>query len=300
MTEVSTTLRSAYLAGPMRGHPEFNFPEFHKQAAWLRANGWTIFSPAERDEADEALNGDWAIGVERGLDYFMQFDLAAVCQTDAVIVMSGWEESQGARLEAATAVEIGHPVFEIMPGGSKPQKRHLEHVNPEYIRLAFFSQGYPDERPVNPFQEDNLPSEPEEQEDDREHVLSEDCWCRPEVVLVEADGSLVYDPSLSEARKAMPIASGVLDYFPAALLEVSKVSKAGNDKHNPGQPLHHARGKSMNHADSLLRHLIDRGKVDEETGCRHSAEVAWRALAMLQQELEDEGAPLARGARLPE
>jgi hypothetical protein len=116
MTDVATTLRSAYLAGPMRGHEDFNFPEFHKQAAWLRAGGWTIFSPAERDEADEALNGDWAVGVQRGLDYFMQFDLAAVCQTDAVILMAGWETSQGARLEAMVAVEIGHPVFEITQG----------------------------------------------------------------------------------------------------------------------------------------------------------------------------------------
>jgi hypothetical protein len=107
-------------------------------------------------------------------------------------------------------------------------------------------------------------------------------------------------PSGSDVRKSIPVASGVLDYFPAALLEVAKVSKAGNDKHNPGQPLHHARGKSTDHADALLRHLIDRGKVDEETGQLHSAEVAWRALALLQQELEDNGAPLARGARLPE
>lgn len=107
-------------------------------------------------------------------------------------------------------------------------------------------------------------------------------------------------PTDSASRKAVPLVTGVLDYFPAALAEVAKVSKAGNDKHNPGQPLHHARGKSTDHADSLLRHLVDRGKVDEDTGQRHSAEVAWRALALLQQELEDEGAPLARGARLPE
>ena len=108
-------------------------------------------------------------------------------------------------------------------------------------------------------------------------------------------------PSDPAVRKATPIASGVLDYFPAALLEVAKVSKAGNDKHNPGQPLHHARGKSTDHADALLRHLIDRGKIDAETGMRHSAEVAWRALALLQQELEDEGvAPLPRGARNPD
>jgi hypothetical protein len=107
-------------------------------------------------------------------------------------------------------------------------------------------------------------------------------------------------PSDSAQRKAVPLATGVLDYFAAALAEVAKVSKAGNDKHNPGQPLHHARGKSTDHADSLLRHLVDRGGVDPDTGQRHTAEVAWRALALLQQELEDAGAPLARGARPPD
>lgn len=104
-------------------------------------------------------------------------------------------------------------------------------------------------------------------------------------------------PAGSAERKAVPITTGVLDYFPAALAEVAKVSKAGNDKHNPGQPLHHSRGKSPDHADSVARHLIERGGIDPDTGMRHSAEMAWRALALLQQELEDEGlAPLARGA----
>jgi dATP/dGTP diphosphohydrolase len=107
-------------------------------------------------------------------------------------------------------------------------------------------------------------------------------------------------PHTTAERKEIPMARGVLDYFPAALAEVAKVSKAGNDKHNPGQEMHHARGKSTDHADCLLRHLVDRGKIDPETGQRHSAQVAWRALALLQQELEDAGAPLARGARLPE
>lgn len=107
-------------------------------------------------------------------------------------------------------------------------------------------------------------------------------------------------PTTSADRKAIPLTSGVLDYFPAALAEVAKVSKAGNDKHNPGQPMHHARGKSTDHADSIARHLMERGGVDPDTGVLHSAELAWRALALLQQELEDAGAPLARGARLPE
>lgn len=96
------------------------------------------------------------------------------------------------------------------------------------------------------------------------------------------------------------MASGLLDYFPAALAAVAALSKAGNDKHNPGQPLHHARGKSMDHADCIVRHLIDRGTVDPEDGIRHAVKVAWRALALLQEELEQaEGAPLPRGAKAP-
>jgi hypothetical protein len=99
------------------------------------------------------------------------------------------------------------------------------------------------------------------------------------------------------ARKALPVASGVLDYFPAALVEIAKVSKAGNDQHNPGQPLHWARGKSMDQGDTLIRHFLERGTIDSD-GLRHSAKMAWRALALLQIELEEAGAPLARGARI--
>jgi hypothetical protein len=108
-------------------------------------------------------------------------------------------------------------------------------------------------------------------------------------------------PTDSQSRKDIPLVSGVLDYFPAALAAVAAVSKAGNDKHNPGQPLHWARGKSGDQADALVRHLLERGTTDPDTGQRHSALVAWRALALLQTELEDAGeAPLARGARLPD
>lgn len=86
-------------------------------------------------------------------------------------------------------------------------------------------------------------------------------------------------------RKAHPLCTGVLDYFPDALLAVANCSKVGNDQHNPGEPLHWARGKSMDQADCLLRHLVDRGKFDSD-GVRHSAKAAWRALALLQLEIE--------------
>lgn len=104
-------------------------------------------------------------------------------------------------------------------------------------------------------------------------------------------------PVGSEERKDVPLATGVLDYFPSALMAVAQLSKAGNDKHNPGEPLHHSRAKSSDHADCILRHLADRGLVDPEDGIRHSVKVAWRALALCQEELEAEGAPKARGAK---
>jgi hypothetical protein len=89
-----------------------------------------------------------------------------------------------------------------------------------------------------------------------------------------------------QKRKNRPITTGVLDYFPLALLEVARISKIGNDQHNPGQPLHWSRGKSTDHADCILRHLMDRGTIDTD-GVTHSAKVAWRALALLQEELEE-------------
>ena len=94
-------------------------------------------------------------------------------------------------------------------------------------------------------------------------------------------------PTDWQERKDTPIVTGVLDYFPLALAEVARVSKAGNDQHNPGQPLHWAKGKSTDHADSLVRHLLERGTFDTD-GQRHTAKVAWRALALLQTELENE------------
>lgn len=101
-----------------------------------------------------------------------------------------------------------------------------------------------------------------------------------------ATGTLPTDP---KTRKGLPITTGVIDYFPDALAAIAEVSRKGNDQHNPGQPLHWAKEKSTDHADCIARHLIDRGKSDEDGG-RHSAKLAWRALALLQTEIEAERA----------
>lgn len=95
-------------------------------------------------------------------------------------------------------------------------------------------------------------------------------------------------PTEAKARKALPIFSGVLRYFPDALAAVAECSQAGNDQHNPGQPLHWDRAKSGDELDALARHLIDAGELDSD-GIRHSTKVAWRALANLQKEIEADG-----------
>lgn len=91
----------------------------------------------------------------------------------------------------------------------------------------------------------------------------------------------------AQERKERPLYSGVLAYFPDALLEVAYASFIGNQQHNPGEPLHWAKEKSTDEPDALARHLLDRDRRDKDN-VRHKAKVAWRALADLQRELDDE------------
>jgi hypothetical protein len=88
-------------------------------------------------------------------------------------------------------------------------------------------------------------------------------------------------------RKSIPIATGFIDYFPNAIIAVAELSRVGNDQHNPGKPLHWDRTKSQDEADSLMRHFLERGTIDTD-GVRHSTKVAWRALAALEKEIENE------------
>jgi hypothetical protein len=114
-------------------------------------------------------------------------------------------------------------------------------------------------------------------------------------------------PTDSAARKEYPLLRGCLRYFPAALAGVARISKLGNDKHNPGEEMHHARGKSTDHGDCILRHLTDLEDLiakksrsclaDNQQILDEVSSLAWRALALSQELHESMGAPLAPGAR---
>lgn len=123
-------------------------------------------------------------------------------------------------------------------------------------------------------------------------------------------------PTDSDERKAYPLLRGFFRYFPAAIARVANLSKRGNDKHNPGEEMHHSRGKSADHGDCILRHTMDledlkallervrESKIEGDPQAiidamiEEATQRAWRALAELQELCEREaGAPLAPGAR---
>jgi len=106
----------------------------------------------------------------------------------------------------------------------------------------------------------------------------------PSSIEANRENTLPADP---KERKTYPVASGFMDYFPDAILAIAHISWIGNQQHHPNEPLHWDRSKSTDEADAMLRHFLRRGTLDSD-GTRHSAKMAWRALAILQKELEAE------------
>lgn len=88
-------------------------------------------------------------------------------------------------------------------------------------------------------------------------------------------------------RKAYPMYSGLLKYFPNALKYVSHVSYVSNNQHHPGKPLHWDKEKSTDEPDCLMRHLTDHSiNPFDDDGLLHLGKVAWRSLANLERYLE--------------
>lgn len=100
-------------------------------------------------------------------------------------------------------------------------------------------------------------------------------------------------PTDAAARKAIPIYSGFIKYFPDAIAAVAELSRIGNEQHSPGKPLHWDRSKSGDEMDALMRHLIDdaTGVPVDTDGVEHLTKTAWRAMAALQKLLERGKAP---------
>lgn len=127
-----------------------------------------------------------------------------------------------------------------------------------------------------------------------------------------ANGPVSPLPISSAARKEIPLWTGALAYAPAALALMAATSQKGNAKHNPGEPLHHARGKSIDHQDCIARHMVDfdamvayRQRYGEDSVPLTALEeelgnLMWRTAMFVQEAAERLGiAPRAPRAVLP-
>ena len=88
--------KRAYLSGPMTGMPDLNFPAFHAAAADLRSRGVDVVNPAE-------INTD----IGKSWKACLRADVAALCDCDAIVLLPGWERSNGAQLELHVAHRLG-------------------------------------------------------------------------------------------------------------------------------------------------------------------------------------------------
>lgn len=92
-------------------------------------------------------------------------------------------------------------------------------------------------------------------------------------------------PDDPQARKAIPIATCVLGYWPRAIVALAQLSYVGSQQHNPGEPPHWDRAKSTDEPDAAMRHFLERGNIDTD-GQRHSVKALWRMMALVEKELE--------------
>lgn len=101
-----------YIAGPMTGIPEFNYPAFFEAAAHWEALGWQVYNPAVHD----AIGAD-LMDPDEARAMFMRQDLTWVMDSDAIAVLPGWENSTGARVEVAVARVLLLPVYDATEPG---------------------------------------------------------------------------------------------------------------------------------------------------------------------------------------
>lgn len=116
-------MSSIYIAGPMSGIPEFNFPAFNNAAYILRRQGWKVLNPAEKDSevvegTSSFTDGDHIKAQEEGFNFREAYlwDITKVMECDAIYMLRGWENSPGARGEHAVAVAMQrhYPGYKII------------------------------------------------------------------------------------------------------------------------------------------------------------------------------------------
>lgn len=105
-----------YIAGPMTGIPDSNYPAFRKAEADLKAAGYDVLCPVDAEQHNDT-------GKPQTWDWYMRHALRMVLDADGVALLPEWRQSRGARLEREVAQSLGLSVFTLgywldLAGGS--------------------------------------------------------------------------------------------------------------------------------------------------------------------------------------
>lgn len=113
-----------YIAGPMSGMPDWNFPAFFEAERQLEALGYDVINPAHNDgvTVQDALESAGSPDRPNNLwSWYMRRDLPHVMEVDALCVLPGWQNSKGAKLEVHVATAIGIPLMVLQDGKLTPR-----------------------------------------------------------------------------------------------------------------------------------------------------------------------------------
>ena len=236
-------MKKVYLAGPMSGYPSCNFREFERVTTKLREAGYEVFSPAEYD-AKSGFNPD--TDKQKPFKHYMQVDLPEVMNSDAVILLKGWEKSKGANLEVKVAKECDIPIFEFIEKDDK---------NWKVVLLKTLVQHY---------SEDTI------KKAEKTPIITE----------LPKGEVRITDPNTGGEKGTKPARFGLIPS--EALWQLAELYGKGSNKYSD----HNWRKgyKWSLSYDALMRHanLFWQGEeIDDETKCPHMASVAFHAFALM-------------------
>lgn len=276
-----------YVAGPMRGYDQFNFPAFDRASAVLRAAGHEVVSPAEMDREkglDETANTTEGFDVQDAL----RRDFAVILECDGIVMLPGWEASTGANAERFVAETTGRQVFLLDPYWLLTD----EAGNWRYDWISTDSQEWlmipvdPVET-VQPRYAEAADPSPECSPEDG-YLHGHPLACREDHEAAAGGEVRVVDPKTGGAKGRKSERTDLLPFF--ALSELAEHYGRGAAKY---EDHNWRRGYDWSLSyGALMRHLFAwlRGEDrDPETGSLHTVAVAWHALALVEFQMLDLG-----------
>lgn len=134
-------LKAVYVAGPMRGLPDYNYPQFHEVAMVLRDKGLgnedddkpRVINPAEN------FNGD----KDRDITEYLTMAVRQVAMVDALVLLPGWRDSEGTELEVTVALACGKRFFVAEQWNGDGQQWRFHEKRADYIRTTRIEQAKP-------------------------------------------------------------------------------------------------------------------------------------------------------------